>query len=124
MASWSLGVGKNKVELDFAGESIPLALGVQHALAERLVLSKLRKKFGLDQVSFAATGAAPIALEALQFVLSLGIPVCEGWGMSEISAFGTINRPTRSASAPSVLRPKASRLLWPRTASCSRAARW
>lgn len=93
LADWALGVGMSKVEHDIAGKSMPLPLTVQHTIADRLVLSKLRKKFGLDHVSVAVTGAAPIAVDALKFVLSLGIPVCEGWGMSEISAFGTVNRP-------------------------------
>jgi long-subunit acyl-CoA synthetase (AMP-forming) len=46
---------------------------------------------GLDQVRIAASGAAAISPDALEFVLGLGIPCCEGWGMSEISALATIN---------------------------------
>jgi long-subunit acyl-CoA synthetase (AMP-forming) len=93
LATWALRVGARKVELQMAGEAMPRALAAQHALADRLVLAKLRRRFGLDQVSIAVTGAAPIAPEALAFILSLGIPVCEGWGMSEVSALGTLNRP-------------------------------
>ena len=57
------------------------------------MLSKLRARLGLDRVRLAATGAAAIAPEALEFILGLGIPCCEGWGMSETSALATINPP-------------------------------
>jgi long-subunit acyl-CoA synthetase (AMP-forming) len=40
------------------------------------------------------TGAAPISVEALEFVLALGIPLCEGWAMSETSPTATLNRPS------------------------------
>jgi long-subunit acyl-CoA synthetase (AMP-forming) len=90
---WAMDVGKARIGRQQAGQSMPSGLAIQHALADRLVLSQLRKRFGLDQVKVAVTGAAPIAVEALEFVLSLGIPVCEGWGLSEASAFSTVNRP-------------------------------
>jgi long-subunit acyl-CoA synthetase (AMP-forming) len=73
------------------GKPVPALLRAQHALADRLVLSAVRKKMGLDAVRVAASGAAAISPDALEFVLGLGIPCCEGWGMSEISALATIN---------------------------------
>ena len=62
-------------------------------LAERLVLGKLRERMGLDQVRVAATGASAIAPDALAFMLALGVPVLEVWGMSETSAVVTMNPP-------------------------------
>jgi long-chain acyl-CoA synthetase len=64
-------------------------------VADRLVLSKIRAKLGLDEVKVAATGAAAIAPAALEFVLALGIPCCEVWGMSETSAVVLANRADR-----------------------------
>jgi long-chain acyl-CoA synthetase len=72
---------------------VPLPLKLQHGLAERLVLSKLRERMGLDQVRVAATGASAIAPDALAFMLALGVPVLEVWGMSETSAVVTMNPP-------------------------------
>src|SRR4051794_23446017 len=72
---------------------VPRGLALQHAVAERLVLGPIRKKLGLDRVRFAATGAAAIDPEALEFVLGLGLPVCELWGMSELSCAATVNQP-------------------------------
>ncbi|MDF3147115.1 AMP-binding protein, partial [Streptomyces sp. T21Q-yed] len=66
---------------------------LQHALAERLVLSRVRARLGLDRLRVAATGAAPLAPEALRFLLGIGLPVCEAWGMTEVTCVATANRP-------------------------------
>ena len=53
----------------------------------------IRARLGLDRVRFAATGAAAIDPEALEFVLALGLPCCEMWGMSELTCAATVNPP-------------------------------
>ncbi len=53
----------------------------------------VRQLIGLDEVRWTVSGAAPIAPEVLQFFTDLGIPVCELWGMSELSCCATINPP-------------------------------
>jgi long-subunit acyl-CoA synthetase (AMP-forming) len=63
------------------------------ALADRIVLSKLRARLGLDRVRFAVTGAAAISLATLEFFDSLGIAILDVWGMSESTAMGTSNLP-------------------------------
>ena len=49
------------------------------------------ERIGLDQVRMAGCGAAPIPTEVLEFFISLGIPVQEVWGMSELTGVATIN---------------------------------
>ncbi|MGI8762230.1 MAG: AMP-dependent synthetase/ligase [Jatrophihabitantaceae bacterium] len=93
LATWAIDVGRRRARLKSDGRTVPLALRAQVALADRLVLSKVRARLGLDRVRFAATGAAAIAPEALEFVLALGLPCCELWGMSELSCAATINPP-------------------------------
>ncbi|MEZ0049428.1 long-chain acyl-CoA synthetase [Mycobacterium sp. MAA66] len=93
LASWALGVGQERAGLDSARKPVPCALKVQHAVADRLVLSKVRAKLGLDHVRIGASGAAPIPPEVHQFMLGIGIKVCEAWGMSELTAAATVNRP-------------------------------
>jgi long-chain acyl-CoA synthetase len=99
---------------------VPPLLRAQHALADRIVLSKLRHKIGLDQVKIAVSGAAPIAPDAMAFMLGLGIPVCELWGMSETSCAVTINPPDaiRIGTVGKVVpgRRALSRLPWPGSA--------
>lgn len=93
LANWAIGVGRRRARLESDGSPVPRALQAQHTLADRLVLGAVRKKLGLDQVRVAVSGAAAISPEVLEFVLGLGIPCCEGWGMSELSCLVTINRP-------------------------------
>jgi len=53
----------------------------------------VRQLIGLDDLRWAASGAAPIAPEVLQFFTDLGVPICELWGMSETSCCATVNPP-------------------------------
>ena len=93
IAGWALEVGQRKARAEVAGEPIDLATRVQYAIADRLVLSEVRKKLGMSELSVAVSGAAPIAEEALIFVLGLGIRVSEAWGMSESTGLTTMNPP-------------------------------
>jgi long-chain acyl-CoA synthetase len=93
LAAWAIEVGRKRALLMSDQKPIPAALKAQHAIAERLVLSAIRTRLGLDKMRFAATGAAAIDPEALEFVLALGLPVCEVWGMSELSCAATMNPP-------------------------------
>ena len=91
LAAWAIGVGRRKVRLESDGKPVPAFLRAQHSLADRLVFRAVRTKLGMDRIRFAASGAAAISEDALEFVLALGIPCCEGWGMSELSSLATIN---------------------------------
>ncbi len=93
LARWALEQGAAKARADLAGTTLSLPGRVQHAVADRLVLAKIRTTLGLDQLKWAWSGAAAIAPETLEFFMGLGIDVCELWGMSEISGAGTINPP-------------------------------
>ncbi len=93
LGRWALDVGVRYARLAGNGRPVPAVLQWQYQLADRLVLSKIRHRLGIDQIEIAATGAAPISTEALEFVIGLGLPVSEIWGMSELTAIGTANRP-------------------------------
>jgi long-chain acyl-CoA synthetase len=69
-----------------------LALRAAHAVADRLVLTKVRALFG-GELRVALTGAAPIARDVLDFFDACGVLVLEGYGMSETCAAGTLNTP-------------------------------
>jgi long-chain acyl-CoA synthetase len=62
----------------------------RHALADRLVLSKVRAAFG-GSLQLALTGAAPISAEILKFFDACGVPVLEGYGLTESCAASTLN---------------------------------
>jgi len=71
---------------------VPAELAEAYRQADAQVLAKIRSALGLDQVRIAGSGGAPIAPEILEFMLALGIPVSEMWGMSECLV-GTANPP-------------------------------
>jgi long-chain acyl-CoA synthetase len=75
----------------------------RHAVADRLVLSKVRDVFG-GRLQLALTGAAPIGREILEFFDACGVPILEGYGMSESCAAGTLNTP-RATRLGTVGRP-------------------
>jgi long-subunit acyl-CoA synthetase (AMP-forming) len=53
----------------------------------------VRAKIGLDQSECQITSAAPASMEVLEYFHALGLPLNEGWGMSELSCFATLNPP-------------------------------
>jgi long-chain acyl-CoA synthetase len=64
--------------------------------ATKQVRSRLRAKHGLEQVRWSITAAAPIAVDVLELFAAIGLEIREGWGMSELSAFATLNPPGRA----------------------------
>ncbi|WP_280215008.1 AMP-dependent synthetase/ligase [Nocardia cyriacigeorgica] len=89
LAQWAISTGVAAARADLAGSGRPLALRLQHPIADTLVLSKLRAALGLDQLKVASSGAAPIPAETLEYFLGLGFTVSEVWGMSETTGVGT-----------------------------------
>lgn len=59
-------------------------------LANKLVISKIQGALGLSQLRMAASGAAPISRSTLEFFASLGIVIHEGYGMTETTAFASV----------------------------------
>jgi long-chain acyl-CoA synthetase len=55
--------------------------------------AQVRAMLGLDQAEWFVIGAAPTPVEVLEFFDSLGIRICEVWGMSETSCVATTVRP-------------------------------
>ncbi|MDP2712452.1 MAG: long-chain fatty acid--CoA ligase [Solirubrobacteraceae bacterium] len=87
---WAVGVGRAVRRREDYGGTPPLALRVQYALAEKLVLHKIRDLFG-GRIKLALSGAAPIDTEILEFFHAAGVWVLEGYGMTENCAVETLN---------------------------------
>ena len=92
---WAIGVGRKVEDLKEHGKEPGMLLARQHALADKLVLSKIRDIFG-GKIKLALTGAAPIDPEIIRFFHAAGVPVLEAWGMTETSTGGTANLPGAS----------------------------
>ncbi len=73
------------------GQEVPPELSAAYDRAEEALYGKVRPLFG-GRLEKAVTGAAPISSEILEFFYACGVPVLEGWGMTETVAVGTVNR--------------------------------
>ena len=100
---WAVATGRKVRAVEGEGRRPGPVLRARHALADRLALGKVRALFG-NRLRLALTGAAPIDTEILAFFHACGVPVLEGYGMTETSAvaavntldhmkFGTVGRP-------------------------------
>ena len=86
-------VGERMADAKLAKEQVSISLKIKYGLAYLALLRHLKKELGLLRARIAVSGAAPIAPEVLKFFHSLGVPVLEGWGMTEETGIGAINLP-------------------------------
>ncbi len=70
----------------------PLALRVQHAVADRLVFHKLRDAMG-GRIEWAISGGAPLGERLGHFFRGIGVRILEGYGLTETTAPATVNLP-------------------------------
>src|SRR5437764_1151813 len=75
-----------------AGAEVPAELQGAFDQAEESLYKNVRSLFG-GRMRYCASGAAPIAKEILEFFYACGVPVLEGWGMTETSTAATVSRP-------------------------------
>jgi long-chain acyl-CoA synthetase len=70
-----------------------MGLRARHALYERTIYAKVREALG-GQVSWAIVGGAPLGERLSHFYRGIGLPVLEGYGLTETAAAVTVNTPT------------------------------
>lgn len=73
-----------------SGGGIPLALGMKHALYDKLVYSSIMDVFG-GHVEYAVSGGAPLDSYIAHFFNGVGLPLLEGYGMTETCAPSSVN---------------------------------
>lgn len=73
-----------------SGGSIPLALNAKHALYNKLVYSSIMEVFG-GHVEYAVSGGAPLDSSIAHFFNGVGLPLLEGYGMTETCAPSSVN---------------------------------
>ncbi len=93
LMDWALGVGQQAMELQSQGKPVGGLLAVQHAIADKLVLSKIRERFG-GRVRFFISGSAALNKEIARWFGSVGLIILEGYGLTETSAATCVNRPS------------------------------
>ncbi len=93
LAEWSLQTGQRVAKKKFAGEQLSIFDDVQLFFAHRLVLSKIKKAMGLDQVRLAASGAASLPAYVSEWFAGLGINILEVYGQTESTGLISMTRP-------------------------------
>ena len=87
---WAVKVGKQTIPYRLEGRPMPIGLRARHAVASRLVFSKLRSRLG-GRMRYFVSGAAPLAKHLAEFFYALGIPICEAYGLTETSPIVSSN---------------------------------
>jgi long-chain acyl-CoA synthetase len=91
---WAFGVGARVSALRQAGKEPSGLLAAQFATADRLVLSKIRDRFG-GRIRFFVSGSAALDKKLAEWFHAAGLLILEGYGLSETAAGSSLNRPTQ-----------------------------
>lgn len=89
---WASANGKLVAERRSEEETVGGLLALQHRIGDKIVLSKIRERFG-GRIRFFISGSAALNSEVAKWFDSMGMPVLEGYGMTETSAATCVNRP-------------------------------
>ena len=88
---WALDVGHRYAAALRSGRGPGIALRLQHEVADRLVLSALRERFG-RRLRFLICGGAPLPQGVAEYFHAIGVLVLEGYGLTESAAASCVNR--------------------------------
>ena len=93
LVRWAREVGLAWARERVEGRTPSLPTRVAHGLADKLVFSKIRAAVG-GRVRFFVSGSAPLDPEIQLFFYAAGMPVLEGYGLTETSPVICVNTPT------------------------------
>ena len=91
--AWAERVGREALPWRLRLERPPGFLGLKLALADRLVFAKIRERLG-GRFEFAISGGAPLGRDTAEFFWAAGVPIYEGYGLSETSPVISVNTKT------------------------------
>jgi long-chain acyl-CoA synthetase len=88
--AWAVDVGRRSLPWRLKRQSPPGLLGIQLKLADKLVFSKIHERLG-GRFEFAVSGGAPLSRDLAEFFWGAGVPIFEGYGLSETSPVISVN---------------------------------
>ncbi len=91
---WAVAVGARNLQHRMDRTRPGGLEGIKLSLADKLVFGKIRERIG-GRLVFAISGGAPLGKELAEFFWGAGIPIYEGYGLTETSPVLTVNRPGR-----------------------------
>jgi len=92
LVPWSLAVGREYMKAKVMGSGPSPLLSMQYAIVQKLVLQKIRTKLGLDRMRFFCSGSAALHLDVAMTFLGIGIPILQGYGLTETSPVTTTSQ--------------------------------
>jgi len=88
---WAHGIGASAAECFRRGAPLPLGLRFGYGVAKLLVLGRLADRVG-GRIRFFVSGGGALSREVAEFFHSIGLPILEGYGLTETSPVLTVNR--------------------------------
>jgi long-chain acyl-CoA synthetase len=92
MLMWAVNVGKRWAHRTVWKERMPATLALQHAIARRLIFSKWREGMG-GRIRLFLSGGAALPEELGLIFYGAGLPIVQGYGLTETSPVITVNAP-------------------------------
>jgi long-chain acyl-CoA synthetase len=93
LVPWALEVGREYMRTATLSESAPSAWAtLQYGVAKAIVLRKIPLALGLDRVKFLTSGSAPLHIDTAMTFLAMGIPIMQGYGLTETSPVISVSR--------------------------------
>jgi long-chain acyl-CoA synthetase len=90
---WALHAGCRYMRAKTAGHAISAPLALRYRLAHALVLKKIKPSLGLRRLKFFCSGSAPLHPDTALTFLGFGVPIAEGYGLTECSPIVAVNPP-------------------------------
>jgi len=87
---WARRVGEEWAELHVEHKPIPASLAWRKRVADALVLGKVRDRMG-GRIRFFVSGGAPLSRDLARFFYASGLPILQGYGLTETSPVISVN---------------------------------